>query len=88
MGKIQEETGELNLVLGKLVATQGEWEYPWPEKDGTFRDLRREAEDEIADVIASCIFFAERNGLSQAYIQDRAEGKLLKYDKWRANGEG
>lgn len=88
LAKITEEAGELLEVLGKIQASEGEFTYPWPEEDGTHRNLKQEAEDECADVIAAVTFFAERNGLNQNAMIERAERKIALYYEWRLDGSG
>lgn len=78
LAKIVEETGELNQVLGKLMATGGVRDY----YDGS--DLEDMANDELGDVLAAMIFFIENNaGLDLTRINNRATEKIYKFQSWR-----
>lgn len=77
LGKVVEETGELNTVLGKLMATGGKVDY----FDG--RDLKTELEEEMADVMAAIHFLMEYNPtLSQQKIFDRCNAKYKQFVEW------
>jgi hypothetical protein len=77
LGKVIEETAELNVVLGKLIATNGNFDY-WG------RNLRQDLLDEIADVAAALKFFTILN--TTVYeannIQDRINDKIAQYQEW------
>lgn len=75
--KLQEEMGELNQVLGKIGAFPDTEDHP----DGG-PPLTDRAEDELADVMAACRYFAERNDLNLGKISDRSKEKLAKFRHW------
>lgn len=75
--KLQEEMGELNQVLGKIGAFSDTEQHP----DGG-PPLTERAEDELADVMAACHYFAEINDLDKARIVDRCQDKLSKFRHW------
>lgn len=76
--KLIEEMGELNQVLGKLIATGGE-EVHW---DGL--NLRVRLQEEIADVRAAIYFFEQSNFAinERNNIIDRADEKHRLFWKW------
>lgn len=80
MAKLIEEMGELNQVLGKIMMLGGAVDH-WQG------DLTPELVDELGDVTAALVFFVENSipGLAEA-IQHRAEGKMLIFGEWRAQG--
>lgn len=81
LGKVVEETGELNTVLGKLIATQGNPSY-WGG-----RDLVKELEDEMADTMAAIHFLMDHNSLlSQQKIFDRCNAKYKQFVEWHNQG--
>jgi NTP pyrophosphatase (non-canonical NTP hydrolase) len=75
--KLIEELGELQQVIGKLIATSGAEEH-W---EGT--NLRHRLEEEIADVCGAIEFFKIMNGLDAQKIDARADAKLNQFVKWR-----
>lgn len=76
--KLLEEMGELQQVLGKLIAVAGSTEH-W---DG---DLRPRLIEELGDVSAAIGFFMEQNFVGdEAAIADRIVAKLLLFRKWHA----
>lgn len=76
LSKLAEEMGELQQVLGKLIATGGEAAH-W---DGT--DLAVRAKEELADVMAAVEFFAETNGLDDTEFYSRVERKFNQFQAW------
>lgn len=76
ISKLTEEAGEVLQVCGKLLGTGGEIRH-W---DGS--DLRRNLEDEMADVIAACQFVMDANGLDVTYVYDRVHKKLNTFRAW------
>lgn len=78
LSKLVEEMGELQQVLGKLIATNGDTTH-W---DGT--DLRERLVDEMGDVLAAVAFFAEFNGLPEDDIAARANQKVDLFEAWHA----
>lgn len=75
--KLIEEMGELQQVLGKLIAIAGATEH-WSG------DLRKMLVDEIGDVVAATGFFTSQNFTRDELIQitRRGEEKLLLFRKW------
>src|SRR5580692_6487701 len=77
--KVIEEMGELQQVLGKLMATAGDTQH-W---DG---DLRKRLVEEIGDVTAALLFFQEENLEDVALdIIDRVQKKLVLFRQWHAH---
>lgn len=81
LAKLMEEMGELQQVLGKVMACTGKDALYW---DG--HSLRPKLIEEMGDVRAAMIFFAEANGIGKKYIHDRADLKLTKFRFWRKEG--
>lgn len=76
--KLLEEMGELQQVLGKLIAVAGSTEH-W---DG---DLRPRLIEELGDVSAAIGFFMEQNFVGdEVAIANRIVAKLLLFRKWHA----
>lgn len=80
--KVIEECGELQQVLGKLIALGGETDH-W---DGT--NLRDRIGDEMADVLAAIEFFIEENLTDEAYIRARVTRKLDLFRQWQREQGG
>lgn len=78
LAKLLEESGELQQVIGKLVA------YPdGAHPDGT--NLTDRLHDEIADVLAACSFVIESNkALDAGRIDTRFLRKLARFRGWHA----
>jgi len=77
--KLTEEMGELQQVLGKLIATAGNTEH-WSG------DLRKMLIEEIGDVNAAVSFFCEMN-LSREEFRDmdrRHREKWQLFQKWHS----
>lgn len=79
--KIQEETAELNQVLGKLVAVSGEtkhWSY----------DLREKLIEEIGDALGAIQFFCDMNMTEDMErISERAAMKRSLFHQWQSEWE-
>ena len=75
--KLIEEMGELQQVLGKLIAVAGSTEH-WSG------DLRKMIVDEAGDVAAALRFFALENLTSEELIHmtKRSDEKLMLFKKW------
>lgn len=82
LAKLMEEMGELQQVLGKVMACTGPNAIYW---DGT--SLVPRIQEEMADVRASIIFFCKANGLDKQFIHDRADEKLVKFRHWQYDQE-
>lgn len=82
LGKVVEETGELQQVLGKLVASGGATLH-W---DGT--DLRDRLVAEVADVLAALEFLVRANDLPAAGLDAQAREKLSRFLEWHARALG
>ena len=81
LAKLVEELGELQQVLGKIMA------YPYGEHpDGTNIDVR--LSEEMADVLAAIGVFATLNLTEKelAFIQERSGNKADLFNAWH-NGE-
>lgn len=79
--KLIEEMGELNQVLGKLIATHGDHEH-W---DGL--NVLDRLHEEIADVQAALMFFSEANDLDRWRIDDRVTVKFRRFVDWHSEGD-
>jgi hypothetical protein len=75
--KVIEEMGELQQVLGKLIAIAGDTKH-W---DG---DLRRKLVEELGDLSAALIFFKSENMTHDELLEiaERAEKKLALFRQW------
>jgi hypothetical protein len=76
--KLIEEMGELQQVLGKLIATAGATDH-WSG------DLRKMLVEELGDVSAAVRFFARMNLTLEecSFVAIRSDNKLAKYDEWQ-----
>lgn len=79
LSKLAEEAGETLQVIGKLMATGGE-EQHW---DGS--DLRVRLAEEIADLMAACMFVVTTNGLG---VDARVNEKLQLFHEWHRAQSG
>lgn len=77
LAKLMEEMGELQQVLGKIMACEGPSAKYW---DGS--SLIPHLQEEVADVQAALMFFRDQNGLDIDLIADRREEKLQKFNYW------
>lgn len=77
LAKLMEEMGELQQVLGKVMACSGTDAIYW---DGS--SLVPQLIEEMGDVRAAMIFFCEVNGISKALVHERADKKLEKFRYW------
>jgi|AraplaMF_Col_mMF_1032025.scaffolds.fasta_scaffold10664_2 NTP pyrophosphatase (non-canonical NTP hydrolase) len=73
--------GRLHQIGNKLVGTGGLIKH-W---DG--RDLRRNLEDEIADLEATIKFFKRHNGLDEKRMARRTALKFKKFEYWQHKTE-
>lgn len=74
--KLIEESGELQQVLGKLMA------YPSsPHPDGT--DIPDRLEAELADVLGAILFAVKVNQLNSTRIWNRAYAKRDRFWRWQ-----
>ena len=78
MSKLIEEMGELQQVLGKLIAIGGASTH-W---DGS--NLVDRVEEEVGDVMAALTFFIEQNHLSSSAINERVMLKLDLFRTWHS----
>ena len=69
--------GRLHQIGNKLVGTGGLIQH-W---DG--RNLRRNLEDEIADLEATIKFFKRHNGLDEKRMARRTKAKYAKFEYWQ-----
>jgi hypothetical protein len=77
LAKLMEEMGELQQLLGKVMACSGPNAIYW---DGS--SLLPKIIEEMGDVRASMIFFAEVNLIPKSSIHERADMKLEKFRYW------
>ncbi len=84
LGKCIEESGELNQVLGKLIANHGDTNYY------ADLDLREKLIEELADDMAAKQAFIMLNmsGIEINKITDRMNEKYLRFIKWHEEGIG
>lgn len=73
--------GRLHQIGNKLVGTGGLIQH-W---DG--RNLRRNLEDEIADLEATIKFFKRHNGLDEKRMKRRTDAKYKKFEYWQHKTE-
>lgn len=76
IAKLAEECGELVQIIGKLIATGGRTDH-W-----SGLDLRKELEDEMADVLAAINFVDRHNDLHSEHIAGRAHAKVILFEQW------
>lgn len=76
LAKLTEELGELGQVVGKLIA------YPDGDHPDGGKYLNARLEDEIADVIAACMFVVEAHKLNGSFVTERVEKKLERFIQW------
>lgn len=77
LAKLAEEMGELQQVVGKKLAYYATDEHP----DGG-PPLSERLHDEIADVMAACMFVAQTHGLNVDSIAERSMRKLKLFEEW------
>lgn len=77
LAKLMEEMGELQQVLGKIMACEGREAIYW---DGS--SLLPQLVEELGDVRAAMIFFCEVNGIPKEAVHLRADEKLVKFRYW------
>lgn len=80
--KLLEEMGELQQVIGKLIAIHGQTNH-WSG------DLRKRMIEEAADVLAALRFFTSENLTSRELLQisKRADEKETLFFKWHSEGD-
>lgn len=76
LSKLTEEMGELQQVVGKMLAYG-----PGTHPDGT-ESLLQKYEEEAADVLASINFVTMKWGADVEKIRQRAKEKLRKFEDW------
>lgn len=79
LAKLIEECGELQQVAGKKLA----YFYTDGHPDGG-PPLSERLEDEMADVMAACLFVARELGLDIEKIHRRRARKLARFNDWHA----
>lgn len=80
--KLSEECGELLQVAAKKMAYFGTDDHP----DGKGSMLRR-MEDEISDVMASCLYVMRKFDMDIEYMAERSANKIALYEKWETDTE-
>jgi len=78
ISKLIEECGELQQVMGKLVATGGRREH-WSGDDLSVR-----LTEEMADVFAALDFVLEHNDLNPKRLTRRMAAKRRLFEAWHA----
>ncbi len=81
LSKLIEEAGEVQQVAGKILGTGGRVDH-W---DGS--DLRLRLQEEIGDLVAACLFVAEKNNLDVQAIADRVGVKYARFLSWHSTRE-
>lgn len=76
LSKLIEEMGEVQQLLGKLIATNGEPAH-W---DGSNLIVR--LQEELADLAAAMIFFLSRNKLDTPLYSARVLKKVEQFKQW------
>ena len=79
LAKLSEELGELQQVVGKMLAYG-----TGPHPDGT-ESLLAKFEEEAADVCAAVTFVSQTHGADPDRIRVRAALKLDRFQKWHAD---
>lgn len=79
LAKLSEETGELQQVIGKILAYGS-----GPHPDGT-ESLLAKFEEEAADVLAALELVTKLLGANNDTILERAELKLKRFLDWHAD---
>ena len=78
--KLIEECGELVQIAAKKQAYFDTDTHP----DGK-GSMKRRLEEEMADVIAACVFVAEKFGLDDKFLETRMQKKLALFKSWDNN---
>lgn len=81
VAKLLEESGEVQQVLGKLIAIGGRTEH-WSG------DLGLMLEEELGDLAAAMAFVIKYNPIDPIKVFNRQEMKRALYEEWRENGLG
>lgn len=76
--KLVEELGELAQVAAKKLAYMNTDLHP----DG--KSLKARMEEEMADVVAACIFVRGKFDLDEGIMNDRIAKKLALFEEWHA----
>lgn len=82
LAKLTEELGELQQVVGKMMA-YGTGAHP----DGTESLLKR-FEEESADVVAAMTFVGQTHGADGAVVKRRSAMKLALFQQWHTEKQG
>lgn len=81
LAKLTEEAGEVLQVAGKMQQyPELQFEQDMPHPDG--KNLRRELEKELGDLLAAIIFTSRKLKLDELVIDDRAQRKLALFNQW------
>lgn len=76
--KLLEELGELGQVAAKKLAYMQTDMHP----DG--KSLKARMEEEMADVIAACLFVTDKFDLDENIMNERTIRKLELFNEWHA----
>ena len=82
LSKLIEEMGELNQVIGRIIAVAGETKH-WDDPD-----LKLSLEREMADVKAAINFVTMQNCLDKEAIDARMQRKLALFAEWQEQRPG
>lgn len=82
IGKLTEEIGELQQVIGKLIP------FPTGDHPDGGPPLRLRLIDELADVRAALTYFAGQNLTKEecSYLMERCGRKVLLFERWGLSG--
>lgn len=84
LAKIVEESGELNQVLGKIIANGGLPSYKWENIP-----LDEKMIEELGDVLGAIFFMIEHCPyISEDRVIERADMKYRLFNEWRNNSDG
>lgn len=82
LAKLLEETGEVQQVIGKLLAVRGEAEH-W---DGT--NLHSRFEEELGDLLAAVEYVLRHNPtLSREHVYSQKTSKTAVFELWHQESE-
>ncbi len=80
LGKLVEETGEVQQVAGKIMGCRG------AQVHYSGDDLKAQLQDELADLLAAIDFVVKHNDLDKEAIVERLMAKLDLFENWHQSG--
>lgn len=81
ISKLVEEMGEVNQIIGKLMATHGSVKH-WDSEVS----LRDRLQEELADLQAALMFVMVVNAFDMEAIDARASEKMRLFAQWHDEG--